>query len=164
MTRLPDGIDVEGPVQAEVYVVWLAGDHLELTGPCGAAPWLIELGETEHPLEAVDRIVRGVIGSLRLVHSTSWRRDHGAVVLAFIAVIDPEQVGTMETAPIGRAELARGGATAAPSEIASDQVVEHGLRHLAWLATDDPVVRAELSDAWRRALAGYVPEPFRSLG
>ena len=30
------GFDVEGPVQAEVFVVWLNGDHLELTGPDGA--------------------------------------------------------------------------------------------------------------------------------
>jgi hypothetical protein len=45
-----------------------------------------------------------------------------------------------------------------------DQVVEHALRHLAWLAEDDPVVREELSPAWRAALATYVPEPFRNLG
>lgn len=164
MTRLPDGLDVEGPVQAEVFVVWLAGDHLELTGPCGAAPWLIELAETDHPVEVVTRIVRDVIGEPRLVHSTSWRRDHGAVILTFVVVIDPERVGTMESAPIDRARLARSAATEAPRTIATDQVVEHGLRHLAWLAQDDPVVRGEMSDAWRRELAPYVPEPFRNLG
>jgi len=43
-------------------------------------------------------------------------------------------------------------------------VLEHALRHLAWLAEDDDVVRHELSGEWRAALAGYVPEPFRSLG
>jgi hypothetical protein len=36
MIRFPEGFDVEGPVQAEVF--WLAGDHLELTGPCGVRP------------------------------------------------------------------------------------------------------------------------------
>jgi hypothetical protein len=36
--RYPEGFDVEGPVQAEVFVVWLANDHLELTGPCGPLP------------------------------------------------------------------------------------------------------------------------------
>ena len=75
MTRLADGIEVEGPVQAEVFVVWLNGDHLELTGPCGAAPWLIELGDVEHPVAVVERIVRDVVGPPVLVHSTSWRRD-----------------------------------------------------------------------------------------
>jgi len=43
-------------------------------------------------------------------------------------------------------------------------VVEHGLRHMAWLAKDDPVVAAELPPDWHRVLAGYVPEPFRNLG
>ena len=166
MTRTPAGWDVDGPIVAEVFVVWLNDDRLELTGPCGAAPWLIELGRTDHPVEVVDRIVRDVVGSPLLVHSTSWRRDdeRGAVIRSFVVVIERALVGTMASAPIGRAELARSGATAAPAQIAHEQVVEHGLRHLAWLATDDPVVRKELSADWRRALATYVPEPFRSLG
>jgi hypothetical protein len=50
VTRLPGGIDVEGTVQAEVFVVWLHDDRLELTGPCGAAPWLMEIGTAEHPV------------------------------------------------------------------------------------------------------------------
>ena len=70
----------------------------------------------------------------------------------------------MASAPIGRAELARSEATAAPRDIAYQQVVEHGLRHMAWLVADDPVVAGELSDDWRRVLADYVPEPFRVLG
>jgi hypothetical protein len=156
--------DVQGPVQAEVFVVWMNGDHLELTGPCGAAPWYLELGDTDHPVEVVDRIVRDVVGAPRLVHSTSWRRERGSVVLSFVVVIDPQRVGSMDSRPIGRAALARSGATAAPAAIAFDQVVEHGLRHLAWLAQDDPVVRAELSGPWRTALADYLPEPFRQLG
>jgi hypothetical protein len=164
VTRLPDGLDVEGPVQAEIFVVWLHGDHVELTGPCGAAPWLIEIGEAEHPVEAVERLVRGAIGPPLLVHSTSWRRDHGGVILSFLVVIDPTLVGAMDSAPIARTDLARSEATAAPQQISCAQVVEHGLRHLAWLAQDDPVVSAELAPSWRAALAGYVPEPFRALG
>ena len=74
----PDGLDVEGPVQAELFVVWLRGDRLELTGPCGAAPWLIELGESDHPVEAVTPVVRDVVGEPLLVHSTSWRRERAA--------------------------------------------------------------------------------------
>jgi len=157
-------LDVDGPVQAEVFVVWLNGDRLELTGPDGAGPWIIELASAEHPVETVARIVRDVIGDACLVHSTSWRRDREAVVLTFVAVIGPELRGDMETAPIGRAELARSEATAAPTEIGHGQVLEHGLRHLAWLAREDAVVAAELSPAWHAALSGYVPEPFRSLG
>lgn len=162
--RLPDGLDVQGPVQAEVFVIWMRDDHVELTGPCGAAPWLIEIGEAEHPVEVVDRLVRDAIGPPTLVHSTSWRRAHGGVILSFVVVIEPSLVGAMDSAPIARAELARSEATAAPKEIAFAQVVEHGLRHLAWLAHDDPVVARELAPPWPDALAGYVPEPFRALG
>ncbi len=162
--RYPDGFDVEGPVQAEVFVVWLAGDHLELTGPCGPAPWLLELGPTDHPVEVVTRIVRDVIGDPLLVHSTSWRRDRDAVILSFVVVIDRTLVGSMASLPIARSMLARGEATAAPRAIATAQVVEHGLRHMAWLAKDDPAVAAELPADWRTCLADYVPEPFRNLG
>ena len=164
MPRISDGIDVEGPVRAEVFVVWLNVDHVELTGPCGAAPWMIELGEVEHPVATVDRIVRDVVGPPVLVHSTSWRRDHGAVVLSFVVVIDDTHVGVMESAPIGGSQLARSEATAAPPSVGHEQVMEHGLRHLAWLAADDPVVAGELSANWRSVLASYVPEPFRALG
>jgi hypothetical protein len=164
MVRLADGLDVEGPVQAELFVVWLHDDRLELTGPCGAAPWLIELGETDHPVEAVTHVVRDVLGEPLLVHSTSWRRDRGALILSFVVVIEEALVGTMDSVPLARTALARGCAAAAPREIGFAQVVEHGLRHLAWLAKDDPVVAAELPADWHRVLAGYIPEPFRNLG
>jgi hypothetical protein len=164
VTRTLADWDVEGPVQAEVFVVWLDGGQPALTGPCGPAPWLIELGSGDHPVEVVERIVRDVVGPPTLVHSTSWRRDRGAVVLSFVVVIDGELVGEMESAPIVRASLARSTATAAPRHIETSAVVEHGLRHLAWLAQDDAVVAEELPAAWRPVLDGYVPEPFRSLG
>jgi hypothetical protein len=164
VTKTLPAIDAAGPVQAEVFVVWLNGDRIELTGPCGPAPWLMELGEVEHPVEVVDRIVRDVVGDPLLIHSTSWRRDRGSVILSFVVVIEPDRVGEMASAAIGRVDLARSATTAAPRAIAHEQVVEHGLRHLAWLAADDPVVRAELPAAWRSVLAAYTPEPFRALG
>ncbi len=52
MATYPGGLDVEGPVQAEVFVAWLAGDDLELPGPCGPAPWIIELGLSKAMLTA----------------------------------------------------------------------------------------------------------------
>jgi hypothetical protein len=81
-----------------------------------------------------------------------------------VVVIPRELIGSMASIPIERAELARSEATAAPRAIATGAVVEHGLRHLAWLVQDDPVVAAELPPAWRPLLAAYVPEPFRALG
>jgi hypothetical protein len=124
VSREPTGWDVTSPVQAEIFMIWRSGDHLELTGPCGAAPWIVELGATEHPVEVVDRIVRDVVGDPLLIHSTSWRRDRDAVILSFVVVIDPALVGSMESIPIGRAALARSAATAAPADIATETVVE----------------------------------------
>ena len=164
MTREPVGWDVDSPVQAEVFVVWLDDERIQLTGPDGPQAWHLQLGQTEHPVEVVDRIVRDVVGPPTLVHSTSWRRDRGAVMLSFVVVIPPELVGSMASVPIGRAELARSEATVAPRDIAVEAVVEHGLRHLAWLVEDDPSVAAELPAAWRPILETYVPEPFRALG
>ena len=164
MTRDPVGWDVDSPIQAEVFVVWLDGEQILLTGPDGPHAWYLQLGPTEHPVEVVDRIVRDVVGPPLLVHSTSWRRDRDAVILSFVVVIEPGLVGSMESIPIGRAELARSEATVAPRDIAVEAVVEHGLRHLAWLAEDDPAVAATLPPGWRPILAAYVPEPFRALG
>ena len=164
MPRTPVGWDVDSPVQAEVFVLWLDGDRIALTGPDGPEAWLLQLGATEHPVEVVDRIVRDVVGPPILVHSTSWRRDRDAVILSFVVVIPADLVGSMASTPVPRAALARSEATAAPRAIATSAVVEHGLRHLAWLVHDDPVVASELPAAWRPILADYVPEPFRALG
>src|SRR6476620_3532811 len=122
MTRVPVGWDVDSPVQAEVFVVWLDGDRILLTGPDGPQPWILQLGATEHPVEVVDRLVRDIVGPPILVHSTSWRRDRDAVILSFVVVIDGALVGDMTSLPIERAELARSEATAAPREIATSAV------------------------------------------
>jgi hypothetical protein len=158
--------ECEGPVQAEVFVVWRNGEQLELTGPCGAAPWYIEVGAGEHPVDVVTRVASDALGGKpRLVHSTSWRRDRDAVILSFLVVVNESQLAQSEgSVPIGRAALARSTATEAPVDISYGQVLEHALRHLAWLAHDDPVVSAELEPEWHTLLGGYVPEPFRALG
>lgn len=156
-------LDVEGPVTAEVFTVARDRDRLVLTGPCGPAPWLIEAGNTEHPLDTVRRIVERSIPDPVLVHSTSWRFERNAVYLTFVTVIDCESIGDMATAPISRAALARNTTHAAPDEIGHDQVLEHGLRHLAWLASEDETVRNALDEAWHEILGDYVPEPFRQF-
>lgn len=104
------------------------------------------------------------MGEPLLVHSTSWRRARGSVILSFVVVNHDDQATEIVGLPIGRAELARSEATHAPAAIAHQQVLEHGLRHLAWLVKDDATVRSALSDTWKHFLADYVPEPFRHLG
>lgn len=156
-------LDVEGPVTAEVFTVARDRDRLLLTGPCGAAPWLIEAGDAEHPLDTVRRIVEQSIPDPILLHSTSWRFERGAVYLTFVTVIDRDAIGGMATSPISRAALARNTAHTAPDAIAYAQVLEHGLRHLAWLAAEDETVRSTLDAGWHEILGGYVPEPFRQF-
>lgn len=135
----------------------------ELAGPCGPDPWYIEIGADDDPVEVVGRLSRNLMGEPLLVHSTSWRRARGSVILSFVVVNRAGQSPELSGIPIGRAELARSEATHSPVAIAYQQVLEHGLRHLAWLVNDDPTVRSVLDPGWKQVLAGYVPEPFRHL-
>jgi len=158
------GFDVEGPVQAEVFVLFRdANNRPNLTGPCGADPWYLEVGADEDPTAVVAAAIRRVIGEPVVVHSTSWRRDRSSVLLSFVAIIDRGLLGGMTTVPVPRAELARGGADTAPETVGTLSVIEHGLRHLAWLVKDDPIVAECLDDGWHVVLSAYVPEPFRHL-
>jgi hypothetical protein len=135
----------------------------ELAGPCGPDPWYVEVGANDDPLDLVTRLARNLMGDPLLVHSTSWRRARGSVILSFVVVNQDDQALDFTGLPIARAELARSSATAAPSSIGYAQVLEHGLRHLAWLVADDDVVRNTLSEAWKTLLRNYAPEPFRHL-
>ena len=121
------------------------------------------MGEDEDPVEVVTRLSTNLLGKPLLVHSTSWRRARGGVILTFVVVIRDGQAPELEGVPIERAELARNSATEAPKQIAAAQVIEHGLRHLAWLAREDPVVPTVLSPQWKEYLAGYVPQPFQHI-
>ena len=135
----------------------------ELAGPCGPEPWYLEVGHDEDPVGVVSRLSANLLGPPLLAHSTSWRRARGGVILSFIVVIADGQAPDFEGVPIGRAELARNSATEAARSIAAAQVIEHGLRHLSWLAKEDQVVKGVLSDEWKRLLEGYVPEPFQHV-
>jgi predicted ester cyclase len=116
------------------------------------------VGAEEDPVEVVVRLSRNLMGEPVLAHSTSWRRDRGSVVLSFVVVIGEDQAPALAGAEVARSELARSSATAAPAAIASAQVLEHGLRHLAWLAKEDEVDREVLSPEWHGILSGYVLE------
>jgi hypothetical protein len=121
------------------------------------------------PGTAADAVLATALGRYglraRVLHSTSWRHDGEHVVLTYLGVVDrpAEPNENLATEPVARVDLARGDTTAAPEAIATAQVLEHALRHLAWLLADDPAVAAALPE-WRPPLAVYVPEPFRSLG
>lgn len=154
-------LDVDAPVTAEVFTLVREAHRLLLTGPCGADPWLIETDRSEHPLDVVRRIVDDVVGEPLLLHSTSWRFDRQSVILTFVLVLADS--GSMAAVPVDRADLARSQRLAAPESIAHHQVLEHAIRHLAWLAAEDPIVRDTLDAGWHEILGTYVPEPFQQL-
>src|SRR5205823_5858387 len=118
-----------------------------------------------HPGDEVVKALADYGVAARLVHSTSWRREKEALVITYLAVVDPNGgLPELAVVPVGRSELARGTATGPPPSIEVDHVVEHALRHLSWLAKDDPVVRSSLDETWTSVLDAYEPEPFRALG
>jgi hypothetical protein len=147
----------------EVFVLRMKAGRPELAGPCGPDPWYIEVAAEDDPVEVVSRLSRNLMGEPILVHSTSWRRARGAVVLSFVVINSEDQAPHLAGIPISRVELARSGATSAAQTIAAGQVLEHGLRHLAWLSREDPVVMTVLNEDWKQVLADYRPEPFRNL-
>ena len=85
------------------------------------------------------------------------------MILTYVAIVPHAvQHAYLEPKRIGRAVLARGEATAAPTVVDIEQVIEHAVRHLAWLVSDDPVIATALA-SWREVLAGFTPEPFRAF-
>jgi hypothetical protein len=157
-------LDVAGPVRAEVLALCLGDSGIELTGPCAPAPWYIEVGADDDPLGLAAAMVRKHLARPLVVHSTSWRRGNGSVLLTFVAPLGrASRASLTRTTPVRRVPLARNSATGPPCSTTIAQVIEHGLRHLSWLVLDDPVVAARLSGRWASALREYYPEPFRAL-
>lgn len=155
-------LDIAGPVRGEVFVVFERERQIFLGGPDGPQAWLIETHGAENPMEEVRRTAAGLLPDLLLLHSTSWRWEGSAVVLTFIAVVG--EAAEVSRPVVPDQELARGSATEAPKKVEGDQVLAHALRHLAWLAREDPVVRSELNDQWQQALSSYVPATFQQIG
>jgi hypothetical protein len=149
----------------EAIVLFLDGDGIRHVYPHGRetirAPWDPDLDPTESIVDSVAEL--GLAPAM--VHSTSWRIVRRQILLTFLVVVDPpaQLPETCEVEQVTRAELARGRATGAPVAVHLSQVVEHGLRHLAWLVTEDEAIHDALAD-WSAALADYGPEPFRAFG
>jgi hypothetical protein len=149
----------------EAVVLYLDDEGIRHLSPYGSqtvrARWDPELD----PHEVIVDAVAGVGLTPIMVHSTSWRVVHQQILLTFLVVVEtPRPIPpTYEVQLVTRAQLARGRATGPPPEVHLSQVVEHGLRHLAWLVGGDKVIHEALAD-WSRTLSHYEPEPFRAFG
>ena len=106
--------------------------------------------KTENPddlvLLAVQKYNQEIIEkNLIISHSTSWRYvEGGETIITYIAYSDDFELdaASSETFPIEEISILESGDVARPSpkEIPLQSVVSHGVRHLAYLATNNPSV------------------------
>jgi hypothetical protein len=148
----------------EAVVLYLDGDGIRHVSPRGQqtvrAPWDPDLD----PHESIVDVVAELGLTPFMVHSTSWRVVGQRILLTFLVAIElPAGVPAgCDVELVTRAELARGRATGPPPEVHLSQIVEHGLRHLAWPLREDEEIHQALGE-WTVALRGYEPEPFRAF-
>ena len=149
----------------EAVVLYLDDEGIRHLSPHGDQTVRAEWDPDLDPHEVIVDAVAGLGLIPIMVHSTSWRVVRQQILLTFLVVVEaPRHVpATFEVQDVTRAQLARGRATGPPPEVHLSQVVEHGLRHLAWLVRGDEGIHEALAD-WSRTLSRYDPEPFRAFG
>ncbi len=154
-----------GSPSLEAIVLYLDAGVIRHVFPHGRETVVAEWDPDLDPAESIVDSVAGLGMLPTMVHSTSWRVVERRLLLTFLVVVEPslDLPAIYEIEPVTRADLARGHATRSPSTVHLSQVVEHGLRHLAWLLRADDAIRVALP-AWRSALVDYEPEPFRAFG
>jgi hypothetical protein len=149
----------------EVFPVGLRDGTLFWLRPMHAPSLRVGISKAAEPGPVVLELVGWYDLRARVVHSTSWRYEEGRIVLTYVVVVDPPQElppDSLVLVSVERSDLARGAAMAPPESITVSAVLEHAVRHLAWLRRDDPAISTALAD-WSAVLEGYVPEPFRAL-
>ena len=149
----------------EVLPVGLSDGRLFWLKPVHADSLRLGLSASARPADIVLDALKWYPLEPIVVHSTSWRHEAGRVILTYVAAVSPPGSlprDSLVELPVGRAELARGEAMAAPKSIGIEAVLEHALRHLSWLVRDDPAVMQALA-GWKDVLADFQPEPFRAL-
>jgi hypothetical protein len=148
----------------EILPVAMSESHVVVLQPAHAESLVVGWPVGERP----EQIAKDTLERLGLhptvLHSTSWRHRGDEVVLTYLALLDDISIpDSWEIVRVSRTELARGDKTTPPPVVGVHQVLEHALRHLAWLVKDDDEIRGALPD-WKGVLADYTPEPFRELG
>jgi hypothetical protein len=156
----------EMPVVVEVWPV--AADEAGLWLASGAGPWRADspVPSDSDPHGEVELLLamRGALGDVALLHSTSWRTDVPRLVLTYVAVVDAGaavRVRWPEALPVSlefadTVRPAPHGPTESPT-VAEDAVLLHGLRHLAFLLETDASAAGALDGDWRGHLAGLRP-------
>jgi hypothetical protein len=148
----------------EILPVTMTTGSIHGLCPHGAASWQLAGPPGADPGPVVVEALRARGLRPTVVHSTSWRHQDGHVVLTYLAVLAATAPtgGGLVAVPVRPQPLARGGALTAPTSLDVEQVLQHALRHLAWLQREDPEIAATLDPAWASPLAAYLPEPFHA--
>ena len=149
----------------ELLPVGLRDGKLFWLRPVHALSLRVGISRSAEPSQIVLDVVAWYPLSPRVVHSTSWRYEEGRIVLTYVVVVDPPThlpPNSLELVPVKRSDLARGSSMGPAESITVEAVLEHAVRHLAWLSRDDPAIATVLAD-WSEALEGYHPEPFQAL-
>lgn len=150
----------------EILTVELVDGKIIWLKPVHADSLRVGLPVADQPGDVVLGVMSWFPLTPRVAHSTSWRYEAGRVLLTYIVVVEPPDrlaPDSLAAIPVPRATIARGEAMAPPAAIGVSAVLEHALRHLAWLVKDDAAIAAALPD-WLAVLSAYTPEPFRALG
>lgn len=159
------------PVAADESGLWLLSDgSLLAPTPVGAdgdpfADVGLVLDQIGYPARGLDDADRpGVL----TVHSTSWRMSGPAVILTFIAALEPMNrvtyVADMDVVshPVALRLFDRVGrpATHGPGrapQVRDIDVLMHGLRHFAFLVQHDATEAEALGPVWAQWLAQWQP-------
>ena len=146
----------------EIVPVFLGAGGIYWVRPRDQLSWQVQSDPDAEPSDVVASAVRELESTPLVVHSTSWRFQGESLVLTYIAVISNGQVFTngFETVGVTHRDITRGSATAPPEGIGVEEVIEHALRHLAWLARDDSSIARALPTGWVEALEPFPEQPF----
>jgi hypothetical protein len=130
-----------------------------------------QLPDGTHP-DALARALTGFdldhVDPARLLHSTSWRFDGGAVVLTYAALPDPDPATALPLKPDQTLPYAVDPLAPSLDRLSVHDVAVHACRHLAYLRQTDPVVSLTADEApelWQLigglspTMAGLVTQP-----
>jgi len=98
---------------------------------------------------------------LLFVHSTSWRFEEG-LIITWLVMPKKDHIQDhiyVESPIVGSESATRPGGV----HVSKQNVVAHGLRHLALLLTEDPVFRAAIPADFAAYLATLVPTAVRGF-
>ncbi|MEV4374577.1 hypothetical protein AB0J71_46505 [Nonomuraea sp. NPDC049637] len=153
-TKLAARLDV-WPLTADHHAIWLLS---------GTTPWQsTDLDRAPHTAAHQLLATHGISTTIRLLHSTSWRPGNNAIVLTYLAILDPTnpiQTAWPQAQAITAERVEAAGkptptpATQAPAPRQID-VLLHALRHLHFLTMTDTPASTALDDQWRAHLNGF---------